>query len=96
MLGQSPPEVLDWIDKGGVVAVLVLGLFGVIVGAMRGWWIPGRTHDRVVAERDRLFELALASTVTAETSAKVMERQQRVAEEVAVRAALAALERGTG
>ena len=93
LLAQTPPEVLSWIDKGGVIAVLVLSLFGVVVGAVRGWWVPGRTHDRVLAERDRLLELALASQSTTEAAAQVMQSQTRVAEQLAVKAALEAIAR---
>jgi hypothetical protein len=87
VLAQTAPELLEWINAGGVVGLLVV----IVAGALRGWWIPGKTHDRVIAERDRLLELALASTSATEAAAKVMQTQTRVAEEIAAKAAAEAL-----
>jgi hypothetical protein len=84
-----PAELLEWINAGGVVGLLV----AVVAGALRGWWVPGKTHERVIHERDRLLELAIASTVTTEAATEVMRSQKQTAEEIARTAAAEALAR---
>jgi hypothetical protein len=89
LVAQSSAEILEWLNAGGVVGLLVL----IVAGSLRGWWVPGRTHDRVVAERDRFLELATRSTVATEQATKVMQAQQDVAQEIAEKAAREALAR---
>lgn len=62
-------QVLDLLNRGGVLVLLLL----VLIGGWRGWWVFGPIHreivkrledelGRVQAERDRLFDLALNAT----------------------------------
>lgn len=88
-LAQSPVEFLDLLDKGGTLAILVV----IVVGSIRGWWVPGRIHERVVAERNRLLELAIRSTSAAKGATEIMQQQRETAEQIAERAALEALAR---
>lgn len=40
----------------------------IIWGAIKEWWVPGKTHRRMVAERDELLRLALrGTTITKKT-----------------------------
>lgn len=50
----------------GAYAILI----GLVIGFIKGWLVPGTTHDRVVAERDRYLEMATRG----------MELAQRVAD----------------
>lgn len=90
--------LLDVLDKGGTLALLVL----VVVGAARGWWHPSRvvaerdaTIARLIAERNRFLDLALRSTSAAKGATDVMrsQRDSLDAETIAHRAAIEALER---
>jgi hypothetical protein len=62
-------SVLDLLNRGGVLVLLSLAM----LGGWRGWWVFGPVHreivrrleaelERVQAERDRLFDLALNAT----------------------------------
>lgn len=54
---EAAPE-FAWIERGGIIGALFLG----IVGFMREWWVPGPTHRRTEAERARLA-LLVESTI---------------------------------
>jgi hypothetical protein len=86
------PELLEWIDAGGTIGLLV----AIVAGAVRGWWIPGRLYERTVTERDRLLELAIRSTSAASSATDVMRGQRQTVEEVAARAAAEAVVRAQG
>ncbi len=42
----DPAALLTLIDRGGVVAVLVL----IIAGSLRGWWVPGWLYRQDAAK----------------------------------------------
>jgi hypothetical protein len=71
MISQAVPPV----DIITILADASGPLFMAIViwGAISEWWVPGRTHRRMVAERDELLKLALHGTRTAERSVRVAE-----------------------
>ena len=51
----------DWADVGGWSLFIGLCLF-IVVGSVREWWVPGRTHRRVVdsaAEQSRTLSQAM-------------------------------------
>lgn len=81
--------ILELLDKGGTVALLVV----IVLGSVRGWWVPGRLHERVTAERDRLLELAIRSTNAAKGATDLVAAQRQTAEQIAQRAAVEAIER---
>lgn len=64
----------DWISVlsrgSGPVLMAVI-----IVGAIRRWWVTGTEHREAVAQRDRLFELALKSTNTTERVVSLAEER---------------------
>lgn len=51
----------------------------VVVGAINEWWVPGRTHRRIVAERDELLRLAL---VGQEVGGKALDTAGIIAEAI--------------
>lgn len=56
-------------NYGEKLSIIVL-LLGIVIGFMKGWIVPGPTHDRVVKERDQYLAAAtrgmeLAQRVTA-------------------------------
>lgn len=57
MFFSSDPSA-DWVkllsSASGPTVMAVI-----IIGAIKEWWIPGKTHRRTVAERDALLKLAL-------------------------------------
>lgn len=53
----------DWADVGGWSLFIGLCLF-ITVGAVREWWVPGRTHRRLQTSSD-LQSKTLATTVDA-------------------------------
>lgn len=38
---MGPQEIVDLLNAGGVLAVLVLIIFITLAGLYRGWWVPG-------------------------------------------------------
>lgn len=42
------------IEKLSIIAILLLA----VISFMRGWLVPGPTHDRVVKERDKYLDAA--------------------------------------
>lgn len=51
---MSPTDVFGYADKLTLVGVL----FALVVCFMKGWIVPGPTHDRVVKERDQYLDAA--------------------------------------
>ena len=48
VLAQTPPpeQTLDWLTRGGMIGILAT----IVIGAVLEWWVPGRTHRRVISE----------------------------------------------
>jgi hypothetical protein len=58
-------KILDYLNKGGVVALLV----GVLLAGQQGIWVWGQTLTKTEAERDQWKQLALQGTRLAEEAA---------------------------
>lgn len=41
-------EIIGWIRDGGVIAVLII----VVWGALNEWWVTGKQYRRAIEERD--------------------------------------------
>lgn len=54
-------------DRIGSYVLLLL----TVVGFMRGWLVPGPTHNRVIIERDRYLEMATRGMELAKRAADV-------------------------
>ena len=74
--GEAVPPWLDQVSRVGVVAILLLALFGL----HRRWWVPGwayrdleERHDRLRAKYDTAIDLALQSARGVERTATVVE-----------------------
>ena len=49
-------DVVALLESGGTIAGLVI----VVAGVLRGWWIPGIHHRKIIEERDaRIAELVV-------------------------------------
>lgn len=66
-------EVGDAVSQVGIV-----GLLGFVLYALhKGWWVPGRTHSEVVAERNELKnDLKSVNLDTKETLKEVREHDR--------------------
>jgi hypothetical protein len=60
---------LDYVNKGGVIALLVL----IVLGSVRKWWVPGWTYAEMAADRDQWRELAMQGTSLAERQTGLLE-----------------------
>ena len=53
---MEAPQIISLLESGGTLAGLVI----VVVGVLRGWWIPGIHHRKIIEERDtRIAELVI-------------------------------------
>lgn len=59
----TPTSIFDYIQWGGVVALLI----GFIFGLLKGWWVLGKTYKEIKESEVRWMELALRSTNLAES-----------------------------
>lgn len=76
-LGAADPnisfvEVLKNASAPTLMAVIV-------VGAINEWWVPGRSHRRIVAERDELLKLVIGSQ---EVGHKAIDTASMIAEAI--------------
>ena len=56
------PELLDVLDKFGVIGVL----FIIVWGALKRWWVPGWLYEQERQEKEEFKDLALKSVTIAE------------------------------
>jgi hypothetical protein len=77
--GGSFPDLVHWLPTAGATGVLAF----LVVALMRGWLVPGPTHDRVVVERNRLLELALTSTRAADRAVTIAHEDRELARRIA-------------
>lgn len=74
---SDPAAIYDLIETGGVIAVLLT----VLAGLIRGWLVPGKWHEDTVEDRDKQIEnmrkdrdmwrdMALRGIATAETAVR--------------------------
>jgi hypothetical protein len=66
---DTPGGIIDLLAKAGPTAILVYGLYLILTGKL----VAGKTHDRVVAERDKLLELAITNSHLARNAAERLE-----------------------
>ena len=52
---------------------LLIGLILAVSGVLREWWVPGRTHRRLQAERDMWMELATRGLETADRAVRLVD-----------------------
>lgn len=84
---DAPDPLLQWLVSAGGTGVLALA----VVAFLRGWVVPGSTHERVLSERDRLFSIV---TETGQVADKTIDiSQQRLALEKDLLAELLELRR---
>ena len=65
---MSMTDVWVLINQGGGAAFM----FVAIVGALRGWWVPGYLYRRLQEDYDRLMELALTGSSMAKELTKAV------------------------
>ena len=72
-------QIAQLVNTGGVVAVLLLNLFVLAIGAYKEWWVSGPSHRREVSslmeERSAWRTIALSYGNTAERSVVIAEEQ---------------------
>lgn len=76
-LAQAPPTtsfdpLLEWLSRAGGFGVMALA----VLAFLRGWIIPGKRYDEVVAERDRALELVYKNAELAQRALEAAERKQ--------------------
>lgn len=65
LAGDDPTVgMLEQIAKAGPTVIVLVGFVLILTGRL----VPGKTHDRVVSERDQLLKLALQNAQLARTS----------------------------
>lgn len=72
-------QLVHWISSAGALGILAF----VLVALMRGWLVTGRTHERVLTERNRLLELALTSTRAAERAVTIAHEDRDIIRRIA-------------
>lgn len=70
---SNPTTLIDIIQSAGVIGLLVV----VVYGAIKEWWVPGKTHKRCLDERDQLLNLALRQANAAEKAVSLAEKERR-------------------
>lgn len=65
---MDPVTIIGYLDKITLVSVLALA----VLAFVRGWIVPGPTHDRVVKERDRYLEAATRGMELAQRTTTLM------------------------
>lgn len=71
LLGQTdPPPEIDWLTRAGVVGVMAYFLWALMSDRI----VSGKTHHRVIDERDRLLELAITNAQVSHRSLEIAEK----------------------
>lgn len=71
--------LLHWLSSAGAIGILAFIVFALL----KGWLVTGRTFERVLAERNRLLELALTSTRAADRAVTIAHEDREMARRVA-------------
>lgn len=66
-------QIGAFVDRAGTVGVLLLALFLILVGAHRGWWVPGAQYQKAEKASARWERLALELLSTADKSVSLAE-----------------------
>lgn len=64
------PQLIQLIDRGGLVVLLLV----ILVGGSRGWWVFGWHYRHLKAQHDMWQRLALRGTHLAEESVRLARR----------------------
>jgi hypothetical protein len=67
----SVVELADLLARAGPTAILIVGFYLLLTGRL----VPGKTHDAVVGQRDRLLELAITNARVASRSVEKLEEE---------------------
>lgn len=70
----ADPTVADLVDLLANASGPTL-LAIIIIGAIREWWVPGKTHRRTIEERDHMMELLFRSTSTTDKALSVAKEE---------------------
>jgi tryptophan 2,3-dioxygenase len=74
----DPNQIYDLIDRGGVVAALVIALFVTLVGSTRQWWAPGwyvrRLEEKIAQLEQEIKQLTQSSMSMTERIIDVVQR----------------------
>lgn len=73
MGAQDWLAVANAVQRGGVATLAVLVAAGAIVGAIRGWWVPGPAYSKLEKRCDRWQQLALSALSEADKGASLAE-----------------------
>lgn len=65
-------QIWELVRDGGSLAVLAIAL----LGAYRGWWVPGWLYREEQARGDRLEKLAWSLTSAAEKAVDQLQKQR--------------------
>lgn len=76
---SNVPDLIHWLPTAGATGVLAF----LVVALMRGWFVTGKTFERVLQERNRLLELALTSTRTADRAVTIAQEDREAARRIA-------------
>lgn len=77
--GTGVADLIHWLPTAGATGVLAF----LVVALMRGWFVTGKTFERVLDERNRLFELALTSARAADRAVTIAHEDREEARRIA-------------
>jgi hypothetical protein len=60
---------LQWVAQAGLIPALLIAIWG----AIKEWWVPGKTYRRALAEGEQWRLLALKGTGIAEKAVTLVE-----------------------
>lgn len=49
-------DVIKAVQSGGALVLALVGLIAVVRAFLKGWIVPGHTHERMLRERDEQLE----------------------------------------
>lgn len=77
-----PRDFLDYALDGSIIGLMAI----IVIGAVYEWWVPGRTHRRTIAEKDREIERVVSERDRALALNEAQNEATRRALEVAIAA----------
>ncbi len=69
---MSFAEVTRAITDGGMIVLLMAGIWLIVLGAHKGWWVPGPIYQAALKERDEWQRQAKRAIAVAEQFTKWM------------------------
>ena len=70
-------EIGDIVSQVGTIGLLAFAFYAL----HKGWWVPGKTHSEVVAERNTLREEQKASNLEMRETLNQVREQDRIDQE---------------